>query len=289
MSTNSTHGQPPTGHEGLSRRAVLAIGLIVAVFAAITIPVLQFVVFPKAGGVAEAEELLKKREYGEAYHMVENAIEEDGPRHDLLVQKAKILIALAWERQNREGWRNYGTNLDDWLDTEEADKAEDVLRSVIADDPDNLDAHYFLGMLYMEKGWSAKAESEFLDVLRRDREHISARVNLAAVYTMMDRPTFAEDELRRAYRLAPDTVRVAKNLAFLYRFYLDQPESAMVWSNRYLNMAPKGDRDVNIVRAELKEMLQRYPDFTLGEPQTWRKKRRFAGSEKGRPESAPDR
>jgi tetratricopeptide (TPR) repeat protein len=261
----------------------------VAVFAAVTIPILQFVVFPRPGGVADAEELLKKREYREAYHLVENAIEEDGPRHGLLVQKAKILIALAWERQNREGWRNYGTNLDDWLDTDEADKAEDVLRSVLADDPDNIDAHYFLGMLYMEKGWAAKAESEFLDVLRHDREHISARVNLAAVYTMMDRPTFAEDELRRAYRLAPDTVRVVKNLAFLYRFYLDKPESAMVWSNRYLNMAPKGDRDVNIVRAELKEMLQRYPDFALREPQTWRKQRRFAGSGRERSEPVPDR
>ncbi len=276
MSTNSKNGRTGDSRQGLSGRAILAIGLIFAVFAAITIPVLKMVVFPRPGGLAEAEELLKKREYGEAFQMVEKAIEEEGRRHDLLVQKGKILIALAWEKQNREGWRNYGNNFDDWLNTREADKAESVLRSVIADDPDNIDAHYFLGMLYIEKGWLSKAETEFLDVLRFDRDHISARVNLAVVYTMMDRPSFAEDELRRAYRLAPDTVRIVKNLAFLYRFYLDKPESAMVWSNRYLNMAKKGDRDVNIVRSELKELLQRYPDFTLDEPQAWRKRGRFS-------------
>lgn len=289
MTTKTSYGRPPTDREGLSRPAILAIGLIIAAFVAITVPVLKLIVFPQHGGVAEAEELLKKREYGEAYQLVEKAIAEKGRRNDLLVQKGKILIALAWEKQNHEGWRNYGNNIDDWLDTKEAEMAENALRSVIAEEPDNIDAHYFLGRLYMEKGWLSKAESEFLDVLRREREHISARVNLAVVYTMMDRLSLAEDELRRAYRFAPDSVRIVKNLAFLYRFYLDEPESAMVWSNRYLNLATQGDRDINIVRAELKEMLQRYPDFTLREPQTWRKQRRFGGAEKGRPEAAPKR
>ena len=47
----------------------------------------------------------------------------------------------------------------------------------------------------------------------------------------------------------------------------------MVWANRYLNMEPQNDMDINYVRNELQEMLQRYPEYTPREPMKWKKEK----------------
>ena len=50
----------------------------------------------------------------------------------------------------------------------------------------------------------------------------------------------------------------------------------MVWFNRYLNLDPKRDLDANLARIELGNLLDRYPEFILQEPQNWREQgRRF--------------
>ena len=125
----------------------------------------------------------------------------------------------------------------------------------------------------MEKGWFSVAETEFLSVLQIDSKHVNARINLGALYTEMKRFDLAEQELRNALNMEPDNPSIAKNFAYLYRFYIKKPDSAIIWANRYLNMEPQNDMDVNYVRNELVEMLQRYPEYTPKEPMTWKKER----------------
>jgi Flp pilus assembly protein TadD len=127
----------------------------------------------------------------------------------------------------------------------------------------------------MEKGWYSQAETEFLEVLKRNKDHLNAILNLGVVYTHMNRFLLAEQELKNALLIAPDDPTVAKNLAYLYRFYLDKPGAAMLWANRYLNSNPKNDLDVQFVRNELEDMLQRYPELTPEEPMNWKKIGKF--------------
>ena len=258
---------------GLSFPAILISGITAAFFIFIAFFIIRAINMRWSPTAKNAQELINKRKYAEALAVIEKA---EGGREEnalLLVEKGKVWFSLALEREKRTRWKNYGNDKKDWLNSSEAVKAEVYLRKAIDIDPENIDAHYLLGLLYMEKGWFSVAETEFLSVLRIDRKHVNTLINLGALYTEMKRFDLAEQELRNALNLEPDNPSIAKNFAYLYRFYVKKPDSAIVWANRYLNMEPQNDMDVNYVRNELVEMLQRYPEYTPKEPMAWKKQR----------------
>ncbi len=259
--------------KGLSFPVVLISGITAAFFLLITFLIIRYINLGWSPTAKSAQDLINKKKYAEALAVIEKAEKGREDNALLLVEKGKVWFSLALEREHRTRWKNYGKDEKDWLNSQEADKAEVYLRKAVDIDPENKDAHYLLGLLYMEKGWFSVAETEFLSVLRIDRKYVNALINLGVLYTEMKRFDLAEQELRNALNLEPDNTSVAKNLAYLYRFYLDKPDSAMVWANRYLNYEPENDMDINYVRNELVEMLQRYPEYTPKEPMTWKKQR----------------
>lgn len=258
---------------GLSFPVVLISGITTAFFLLITLVVIRTINVSWSPTAKNAQELIKKKKYAEALAVIEKAEKDREDNVPLLIEKGKVWFSLALEREKRTRWKNYGKEEKDWLNSPEAGKAEVVLKKAIELDPENPNAHYLLGLLYMEKGWFSVAETEFLSVLRVDRKHVNTLINLGVLYTEKKLFDLAEQELRKALSLEPDNPSVAKNLAFLYRFYLDKPDSAMVWANRYLNFEPENDMDINYVRSELVEMLQRYPEYTPKEPMKWKKER----------------
>ena len=260
-------------NRGLSFPVVLISGITAAFFIHITFFVIRHINSKWSPTAKNAQELIKKKKYAEALAIIEKAEKGREDNALLLVEKGKVWFSLALEREQRTRWKDYGKDEKDWLNSQEASKAEVCLKKAVDIDPDNTDAHYLLGLLYMEKGWYSVAETEFLSVLRVDREHVNALINMGVLYTEMKRYDLAERELRNALRLEPENPPIAKNLAYLYRFYLDKPDSAMVWANRYLNFEPENDMDINYVRKELVEMLQRYPEFIPKEPMKWKKER----------------
>ena len=258
---------------GLSFPAILISGITTAFFIFIAFFVIRAINMKWSPTAKNAQKLINKKKYAEALAVIEKA---EGGREEnalLLVEKGKVWFSLALERENKTHWKSYGNDQKNWLNSSEAGKAEVYLRKALEIDPENINAHYLLGLLYMEKGWFSVAETEFLSVLQKDRKHVNTLLNLGALYTEMKRFDMAERELRNAFNLDPDNPSIAKNFAYLYRFYIKKPDSAIVWANRYLNKEPQNDMDVNFVRNELQEMLQRYPEYTPKEPMTWRKKR----------------
>lgn len=256
---------------GISLPVVLVSGITAAFFVLVCLLVIHWLRAAWSPSVANAERLLRKRKYSEALAVIERAGPDQQDNAALVVEKGKIYLLLAWERQNREHWANYGKDDSDWFKSTEASTAERLLKRAIELQPANIDAHYLLGSLYLKKGWFSSAETEFLAILQSKRKHVEARLALGVLYSRNGRYDLAEKELKHAYALAPDNMDVAKNLAFLYRFHLDQPDSAIAWSNRYLNLEPLRDRDINIVRSELVDMLKRYPELLPEEPMTWKK------------------
>lgn len=256
---------------GLSFPVILISGITAAFFLLIGFLLIRRINTEWSPTVKTAQQLLKKKKYAEALAVIEKAEENQENNTSLLIEKGKVWFSLALEREKRTRWSSYGTDENDWLKSAEAEKAEEFLKKAVQQSPNNKDAHYFLGQLYMEKGWFSLAEIEFLAVLRDDKENVKALLNLGVVYAEMKRFDLAQQELRHALRIDRKEPAIAKNFAYLYRFYLDKPDSAIAWANRYLNLDPKNDLDITFVRKELEEMLQRYPEFTPKEPMTWKK------------------
>ncbi len=256
---------------GLSFPVILISGITAAFFILIGFLLIRRINTEWSPTVKTAQELLKKKKYAEALAVIEKAEEGQENNTSLIIEKGKVWFSLALEREKRSRWSSYGTDENDWLKSAEAEKAEVLFKRAARQSPNNKDAHYFLGLLYMEKGWFSLAETEFLAVLRGDKKNVKALLNLGVVYAEMKRFDLAEQELRRALHINQVEPAIAKNFAYLYRFYLDKPDSAIVWANRYLNMDPQNDMDINFVRKELEEMLLRYPEFVPNEPMTWKK------------------
>ncbi len=263
----------------MTAMAILLVGLTLAFFTAASLIAARLVVTRWQPTLANSERLLKNRKYDEALALAEKleARGHNAPRVQVL--QGKVWLARAWKRLEKENWASYGKNDNDWFPGPDVDRAEDHFKKALEMNPDNIPAHYYLGIIYMEKGWYSSAESEFLAVLNQDEEQILARVNLATLYTKQQQYERAEIELRRAYVIEPRSVSVAKNMALLFRYHIAQPESAIVWANRYLNLDPEGDLDESFVRSELLQMLQRYPDVPLDEGKKWKNKKRFKSRE----------
>ncbi len=265
---------------GLSLPVILLSGIIAAIFLLVAVFTVRHVLGVWSPTKKNVEALLTKGRYREALALMETKGASFHDTSDAMVEAGKIWLALAWDRMNKEGWRSYGKNERDWMDVAEASKAESYLIQALEHNPSNTDAYYYLGMLYMEKGWYSLAEEQFLEVLKVRPDDVRTRQNLGVLYTRMDRLELGKKELLHANRVDPENASVMKNLAFLYRFYLDMPESAMVWANRYMNASPEGDLDINLVREELNEMLERYPDLTPEEPLLWKKPPKFTARRK---------
>ncbi|MBD3393792.1 MAG: hypothetical protein GF418_16805 [Chitinivibrionales bacterium] len=270
----------PVSERGLSVPVILLSGVIAAVLLLATVFAIRSLSGRFAPTRRNIENLLTERKFDEALSLVESEGTSLGDSSDVYVMAGKIWMAHAWQKMNEDRWRSYGRNEDDWFDLPEANKAEQLLLRAIELDREHADAHYYLGMLYMEKGWFSSAEVEFLEVLKVKPDDIRTRQNLGVLYTKMRRLELAKRELLRAHKIAPENPSIMKNLSFLYRFYLGRPDSAMLWANRYMNINPDDDLDIGVVRQELEEMMDRYPDLVPEEPLRWKKPRRFKARER---------
>ncbi|MBD3347135.1 MAG: tetratricopeptide repeat protein [Chitinivibrionales bacterium] len=262
--------------KGISSPAIILIGLICALFSIVAFFSIKFILGRWSPSLANSERLFKEMKYDEALAVISKIEPKSNNMSELYTLYGKIWLARAWERQEKENWKNYGANVDDWLSCPEADKAEHYLKKAVQADPDNREARYYTARLYLEKGWFSRAESEYFEVLRLENEYIPAHIDLSALYVKTGNYDLAEKELKTVFSLDPDNPVAAKNLYVLYRFYKEIPESAMVWSNRYLNLDPKGDLDKYFIRENHKQMIERYPEFNLPDSQKWEKQdRRF--------------
>lgn len=269
------HLEHVRSRQGLSTIAAILIGLTLAFFTTVSILAVRHLVTTWKPTIANAERLLGARKYGEALELAKK-IEVTGPKAtEIEILQGKIWLLRAWEKLDKENWRGYGENDQDWFTGPYVDKAEAHFKAAVEQSPRNPDAHYHLGILYMEKGWYRTAESEFLDVLTTDPDHLFGRINLAVIYTKLAQYDRAERELREAFALDPTSPAVAKNMALLFRYHVNQPDSAIVWANRYLNLDPDADLEAALIKSDLIRLLERYPDVALEEKPQWKNEPRF--------------
>ena len=256
---------------GVSFPLVLIIGTIISISLLTSVVLTRHFFSLLSPTITNTERLLKQGKLQDALSFSERLRSETTRE---LILKGQIWLALSLNKQKGENWSQYGTDSGNWLAGEESDMALRYFTDAVLRDPQSADAHYYLGVIYKEKGWLAEADREFDEVLELNSKYINALLGKGTVFVMMSRYSEAELVFREAYTLAPHEPSVVKNCAFFYRYYLLKPDSALLYLNRYLNLAGQRDLDVNLARQEFQNLLDRYPEYAPSEPQSWRTKKR---------------
>ncbi|NLG16557.1 MAG: tetratricopeptide repeat protein [Fibrobacter sp.] len=255
---------------GLSYPLILITGFIIACVLFFGFLIIRHISRTYSPSIVNAEKYLKRGKINEAFTLSER-ISSNNPGFYLL--RGKIWLALSIKKQDVENWGKYGLDSQDWLKGEEIDNALLNFKEAVRKDPSSGEARYYLGVVYREKGWYSEAERQFEEALSIEPSEIKIIVAMASLMVRMDRLDEAESELREAFRIDPEDPSVMKNMAFLFRFYKQKPDSALVWLNRYLNNVQEKDLDINLAKKEFQELLERYPEFKPSEPQDWRNKK----------------
>jgi tetratricopeptide (TPR) repeat protein len=257
--------------KALSLPVVMVSGIVLSLLSLFVFIGLQLMTQRFSPTVANAERYLRKGKIDEAFTLADK-MKPGSAARELL--RGKLFLARSLKLRKTDGWRSYGTDSADWLQGADADSALACFDAVLALEKQSSSGWYFKGVVAKEKGWLAEAEDAFHEALRFDPGSVVALLALGSLYTQMNRVEAAAAILHEAYKLAPDNPQVSKNTAYLYRFYIDNPESAAVWFNRYLNTAQTGDIDINRAKTEYENILARYPEYRPKEPQLWRENRR---------------
>ncbi|MBN1760461.1 MAG: hypothetical protein JW863_19185 [Chitinispirillaceae bacterium] len=257
--------------KGVSVPVIVMIGIVFALLSLLAIISVQFLAGHFSPTVANAERCLRRGKIDEGFALA-GKIRAGTVARELL--RGKLFLARGLQQRTGDGWRSYGSNPADWLQGADADSALGCFNAVLAVEKDNAVAWYFKGVVFKEKGWMDRADDALHEALRLDPASIDTRMALGSLYAQTDRPGEAADLLLEAYRMAPENPQVAKNLAFLYRFHNHNPESSLVWLNRYLTIADPKDIDINRAKTEFNDLLSRYPEYRPTEPQVWRNRQR---------------
>ncbi len=175
--------------------------------------------------------------------------------------RGKALYAMLLERLREERWGSYGVNPDNWLAHPLAAAAEQCFLDAMAALPDDPEIRLTLGNLYREQGRFSDAELIFRSLLEIDDENAEAYLAIGLLYAEGAHLDAAERALTAAWELDEGNPKIAKNIAYFYRFYANEPESSIMWFSRYLQSNPQRDADVNLIRAELSDLIERYPEY----------------------------
>jgi tetratricopeptide (TPR) repeat protein len=114
-----------------------------------------------AENVRRAEKLMEEAKYWDAIQLLEPAVQALGGAQK---QRARVVLARALVKNPN------------WLH-----QAEEVLQTVVQDEPSHQEAHFALGALYKERGLKSRAAGAFRRVLELNPEHKEAAAELLAM------------------------------------------------------------------------------------------------------------
>ncbi|HET9314962.1 MAG TPA: DnaJ domain-containing protein, partial [Vicinamibacteria bacterium] len=112
--------------------------------------------------LSDAKKLLAEERYWDAIQSLESAL--DLAKGGRVNHAIRILLARATSKNPK--WQK---------------RAENILLSVIEEDPRNVEAHFVLGTLYKSAGLAGRAAAQFKTVLQLDPRHVDASVALRSV------------------------------------------------------------------------------------------------------------
>jgi len=248
----------------LSFSAIIVIGIFCALLTLIVVLAVRHIHMFFNPTVENTERLLSMGKPKEAIALLDR-MENDAGGGDvdgkISLLRGKALYSLLLEQLRVEKWGSYGINPDNWLANPLAAEAEQCFIDAMAASPDDPEIRLVLGNLYREQGRFSDAELILRSLLEIDDENAEAYLAIGLLYAEGAQLDAAERALTAAWELNPGNPKIAKNIAYFYRFYLNDPEASIEWFSRYLRGNPRRDTDINLIRAELADLIERYPDY----------------------------
>ena len=114
------------------------------------------------------------------------------------------------------------------------DKAAEAFGRVLALEPSNLRARYFLATTYMDAGKEAQAQEELQKILHADPQSVDARVQLGFLYSRLKRLDEAIALLKEAVNLEPRRPELFLYLGTAYyRAQQYDREMHPVWDRKF--------------------------------------------------------
>jgi len=258
------YGVKPKKKKTLSFTVILISGILFSLLILISIFALRYIEYNFTPSVKSSEKLLKKGRPQQAMAALNKAPGKQNDSKTLLL-RGKILFAVLIEQLKEEKWGSYGVNPKNWISHPLAEEAEQCFLEAIEKSPNDSEIRQVLGNLYREQGRFAEAEKILKSAIELDDTDVETFTALGFVYAESERLTLAQEKLYKAWELDKNNSKTAKNLGYFYRYYKEIPESSIVWFNRYFDSNPKRDPDVNFIRVELQNLIERYPEFDKGE------------------------
>ncbi len=167
----------------------------------------------------------------------------------------------AYEEQQKSRWSEYGKDSSDWFKGVSADNAVHYLKRASEDPETEAEASFYLGLIYIQKGWYDKSERMFQNLFRLEPTHREGILNYAILKSRQWNYDQAASILLRGVEAYPDFAEYPKNLFWIYSQHLNNYEDAVVYGDLYLSNATRGDVSIIRVRSEMTDIFARFPEL----------------------------
>ncbi|MCD6460386.1 tetratricopeptide repeat protein [bacterium] len=144
-----------------------------------------------------------------------------------------------------------------YIQTQQYDKARHELAKILSKNADDIDANYYMGLVYSRGNLLNEAVIYYNKVLELKPDHIPALFNLASIQLKNRNPSSAVRLYNKILEIDPDDAETHYNLAFIYDNYFIQEENALRQYKLCLELLAKekSDKiDLNVIRDRIKEL-----------------------------------
>ena len=121
-------------------------------------------------------------------------------------------------------------------------EAIELMREYIKTNPDSVEGHYRLGVMYLAGEDYANAVTLFTKVIEKDPSYAQAYINLGSIYGKQALYDKALPYMAKALEIDPNNSHLCYNLALLYKKVGDM-EKARTFFNQALNLASEAQED----------------------------------------------
>jgi len=205
------------------------------------------------------QELLDRGRTDEAIELLQSRPDIVQGSDTSLYTLGKAWYLSAWQRYDADNWRTYAQNPDDWFVGSDVDKALHNLKRSAESTVTYADATTLIGVIYMEKGWFARAKTAFENVLKRDASHRDAYLYYGVALSRAGQNAAAVRHLESWLNHKNDA-DFLKNLFYLHLFNIKDYEKAAALGDMFLKVAPRGNPDIPKIRRELHDLSGRFPE-----------------------------
>jgi Flp pilus assembly protein TadD len=162
-----------------------------------------------------------------------------------------------------------------YLEQGQPENAQRIFESLAQSNPDRMEIHNMLGVVYRRRGMLDKAIAEYMKAIALSESlastasgrTVSAEVNYNLAIAHREHGDFrkAEEAYLRSIKLNPNFAAAYYNLGVLYDLYLNQPSDAVRCYREYERLAGQ-NQTVDVWIADLEHRTTRGTGNAVGQP-----------------------